>query len=363
MAGLKISNVRKSFGEKLVLNNVSMHVEPGEFVALLGPSGCGKSTLLRLIAGFEGLDGGEIHLNGAAVSTARTHVPTERRGLGMVFQSYALWPHMSVWDNVAFALDVDRVPAAEKRKRVDQALESVGLQDYTQRQPAELSGGQRQRVALARTLAARNSVILLDEPLANLDANLRETMQDEFRRIHRETGATMIFVTHDQSEALALADRVAVMMDGDLRQIDTPRYLYNRPLDVDVARFIGRGSVLPVVCLEAGTGTAQVAFGGGNFTVHAPQGSASGPAEVCLRPENCLIAEETGSSIKARVVSARYTGPNTLVSVELCDGEPCNLLATCPAEVPVSPGDEVFVQIKEGWMLPVQERSAVTASI
>ncbi len=351
MAGLSIVDACKRYGAKTVLSDVTLAAEDGAFLALLGPSGCGKSTLLRLIAGFERLDGGQIDIGGAPMSGPGIHVPTEARRLGMVFQSYALWPHMSVAENVGFALQVRGVPAASRRAQVGAALETVDLSGFADRRPAQLSGGQRQRVALARVLAARPQVVLLDEPLANLDAHLREVMQDEFRRFHAEAGATMVFVTHDQAEALALADRVAVMMDGALRQVDTPRKLYDCPADSDVARFLGRGAVVPVQVLDAVGGRATVALGDARMQVRAGAQAGPGPGAVSVRPDGCKIAAP-GQGVPATVRHVRYTGPSNLVTVTLAASPDTDLLATASPGQQIAPGDAVAVDIADAWLLP-----------
>ena len=352
MASLSIEGATKRFGPKVALDGVSLGVEDGAFLALLGPSGCGKSTLLRAVAGFERLDGGTIRLGDELVSGPGTHVPTERRRLGMVFQSYALWPHMSVAGNVAFALEVQGLPAAERRSRVARALDTVGLAELADRRPAALSGGQRQRVALARTLAAEPRVVLLDEPLANLDAHLRETMQEEFRRFHRESGATMVFVTHDQAEALALADRVAVLMDGRLVQVDAPEALYERPADAEVARFVGRGALVPVRIEGVGPGRARAALAGRVLELRAPPGLVPGGATACLRPEACRVLAEGAEGVPARVRSVRYTGPVRVVALELEDGGATPIGAVAPAELALEPGRRVTVDVRDGWVLP-----------
>ena len=367
MASLTIDAATKRFGPKTVLDRVSLAASDAEFVALLGPSGCGKSTLLRLIAGFEALDGGSIRIGGDLVSDKNTHVPTEDRRLGMVFQSYALWPHMTVQENISFALEVYGLDPATRKARVGQALETVGLTDLAARRPAELSGGQRQRVALARTLAAKPRVVLLDEPLANLDANLRETMQDEFRRFHRESAATMVFVTHDQAEALALADRVAVMMEGRLRQVDTPKALYDRPVDAEVARFIGRGTVVPVNCLDYEDGEAEVAIGDARLRLRAGPETGAGLAEASLRPEHCHVfpastwTGDYADGIEARVRNVRFTGPSQLVTVELTVAAGTELLATASTNQSFAPGDLVRVIVEDGWLLP-RASAAVAAA-
>ncbi|MGL5448506.1 MAG: ABC transporter ATP-binding protein, partial [Rhabdaerophilum sp.] len=244
MARLKLDGVTKRFGTHKAVDQVSMVVEDGEFVAVLGPSGCGKTTLLRLVAGFDTLGEGTITIGDRIVSGPAGHVPPEDRRMGIVFQSYALWPHMSVAENVAYALKVQGVPPALRALRVNSAIETVGLTSFQDRRPASLSGGQRQRVALARCLAMEPTMVLLDEPLANLDVHLRASMEDEFATFHKRTGTTMFYITHDQAEAMALADRIAVMDHGRLLQLATPSLLYREPANEIVARFIGAGMIL-----------------------------------------------------------------------------------------------------------------------
>lgn len=228
-------NIELSYGATKVLRDISLTVEPGEFFALLGPSGSGKSTLLRLIAGFNRHQAGTLHIGGRDV----TGVPPWKRNVGMVFQNYALWPHMTVMRNVAFGLEERRLPHAEVRRRSEAALELVGLSGYGERRPSQLSGGQQQRVALARTLAVEPQVLLLDEPLSNLDARLRVQMRRELRRLHQRLGITTIFVTHDQEEAMTICDRIAVMDRGVVQQVGTPIELFDHPANRFVAQFVG----------------------------------------------------------------------------------------------------------------------------
>ncbi|MBQ7589577.1 MAG: ABC transporter ATP-binding protein [Verrucomicrobia bacterium] len=232
---VRLDEVTKKFNDTVAVNRVSLRIEDGELFFLLGPSGCGKTTLLRLLAGFYQPDSGHIYFGNKLMDT----VPAERRNTGMVFQNYALWPHMTVEQNVAYGLDVRKVPAAEKKARVREALEIVRMNDYAQRRPNQLSGGQQQRVALARAIVIRPDLLLLDEPLSNLDARLRMTLRDEIRRIHAETRITTIYVTHDQSEALSLARHIAVLREGHLEQKGTPLELYRQPNSVFNANFMG----------------------------------------------------------------------------------------------------------------------------
>lgn len=233
-------NIRLSYGKTEVLKDISLIVEPGEFFALLGPSGSGKSTLLRLIAGFNQQNSGQLFVDGNDIS----RVPAHRRNIGMVFQSYALWPHMTIWDNVAFGLIERRVRGAELKRRVTAALELVGLEQYAKRRPNELSGGQQQRVALARTIVIEPQVLLLDEPLSNLDKNLRVQMRQELLSLQRRLGITTVFVTHDQEEAMTTADRMAVLDQGVVQQVGSPANLFDFPCNRFVANFVGTMNML-----------------------------------------------------------------------------------------------------------------------
>lgn len=258
---IEVRNLSKRFGQFRALNDVSLHIETGELVALLGPSGCGKTTLLHVIAGFLQPDEGDVRLQGASLR----NVPSHRRGVAMVFQNYALFPHMDVHAKVAFGLRMQRRPKDEIRRRVAQALELVQLHGFGERLPDALSGGQRQRVALARALVLEPKLLLLDEPLSNLDARLRQALREEFLRIHRLTGMTTVLVTHDLEEAFATSDRVAVMAQGSVQQFDAPEIIYKRPATAFVADYLGHGNRLqgysiPEHALRAGA----AADGAGN---------------------------------------------------------------------------------------------------
>ena len=279
---VEVRDVRRTFGATVAVDGVTLGVRRGEIFGLLGPSGCGKTTLLRVIAGLEHPDRGTVILGGADV----TEVPAYRRDVHTVFQSYALFPRMTVAQNVAFGLRAARVPAVESRRRVRGALELVGLGGKEGRRPHQLSGGEQQRVALARALVNQPPVLLLDEPLAALDAHLRREMQGELRRIQRETGCTFILVTHDQDEAFSLCDRVAVMFRGQVAQVGRPDELYRRPTSVDVAAFVGRSSVLPAVWSK---GAAVVL---GTWRVSAQASELIGDGEACallLRPRQLRL--------------------------------------------------------------------------
>ena len=289
----------KSFDGARVIDTVSLDVTEGEFVAVVGPSGCGKSTLLRLVAGLETLDAGRIALGGRVVSAPGVHAPPEARGVGVVFQSYALWPHLNVRDNVGFPVEAAGKGRAVARAEALGHLQTVGLDGLADRRPAELSGGQRQRVALARCLAQGARTILMDEPLANLDPHLRATMEEELSDFHRRTGATVLFITHDQREAFAIADRVAVMAAGRVLHCAAPDEVYRRPASEAVARFIGRGAVL-----SARRDGPTADLGPARCPVAGP--GADGPVRVLIRPEDVTLA--AGAGLRGRVRRALYRG-------------------------------------------------------
>jgi len=348
MSGLVLEGVTKAFGASRAVDGVSLAVAPGAFLALLGPSGCGKTTLLRLVAGLERPSAGRIAIAGRVVSDGSAFVEAEERGLGMVFQSYALWPHMSVADNVAFGLRVRRLPAEKRRRRVADALAMVGLEAYADRKPAQLSGGQRQRVALARCLALEPPLILLDEPLANLDAHLRESMQREFRRLHRETGATFVTVTHDQAEAMALADTIAVMHEGRLQQVAAPRDLYAAPATEMVARFIGRGALVPVAILEpAREGRLTVSLAGRVLPARG-DATAPGPGKLVVRSET-LSLSHAPDAVPARVADVVYRGGFHTLDLAI-EGVPDVLVQVHAREAP-EPGARVGLAIADAWAL------------
>jgi spermidine/putrescine transport system ATP-binding protein len=320
MALLELRGVTRRFGDFTAVDNVSMSVEPGEFFTLLGPSGCGKTTLLRMIAGFDEPDEGTILVEDRDLRD----IPPERRNLHTVFQSYALFPHMSVERNIAFPLRMAGVPADETRRRVGAALEQVQLQGLGQRYPAELSGGQRQRVAVARALINRPRLLLLDEPLAALDAKLRESMQSELIGLQREVGVTFVYVTHDQSEALALSHRIAVMNRGRVEQLGEPSAIYGFPRNRFVADFVGECNMLPteVRSMEAGRITLQARGVGEVVATHGEHVAPGAQGVLALRPEQVRIAksiavDRADNHFRGTVKALLYRGEVTLYTVEL----------------------------------------------
>lgn len=355
MAGLSIEAVSKNFGGFRALHGVSLDVRNGEFIAILGPSGCGKTTLLRTVAGFEKIDAGSIRIGEREVSGLSGHIVPEKRHVGIVFQSYALWPHMTVAENVGYGLKVAKVPLAERRRKVDEALALVGLQNYAAKPPGQLSGGQRQRVALARCLVTAPSLVLLDEPLANLDVHLRASMEEEFMDFHRRTGTTMFYITHDQAEAMAMADRIAVMDQGVLMQVATPRQLFHEPATEMVARFIGQGTVMPVdVTTSASDGHCGARLLGQAFKARcAGDQKASGEALVCLRPSDLSVTRgASAEGIPGRVRRVIYQGGFSRLEI-VAEASPETIFTVLyPDGNPVEVGDAVAVEIKSGWIIP-----------
>ena len=354
MARLTIDRVTKSFGAFRALDDVSLEVADGEFMAILGASGCGKTTLLRQIAGFDKLDAGRILIGDSVVSALGRHVPPERRRIGIVFQSYALWPHMCVAENVAYGLTVAGVKDPERAQRVEAALALVELAGFADRRPAMLSGGQRQRVALARCLVAEPSLVLLDEPLANLDVNLRASMEDEFARFHARTGTTMIYVTHDQAEAMALADRIAVMDHGRLRQVATPSQLYREPADDVVAAFIGEGMVLPVdVRSVDGDGTCDVDLFGHTVKMRCSSQQRPGARmRACVRARDLTIVAASSPGVDARIDHAIYQGGHFRLEAHPVAAPDLHLHLTVPEPSALRPGAEIRLDVADGWIIP-----------
>src|SRR6476659_1894149 len=300
MPGVTLNGVGRHFGALKAVDAVDLAVEPGEFVTLLGPSGCGKTTTLRMVAGLEQNDTGNITIGGRMVSDAAADlfVPPDHRKLGMVFQSYAIWPHMTVFDNVAYPLSVRHVAKAEIRTKVMAALKLVEMEAYAERPAPALSGGQQQRVAIARALVFEPEVLLLDEPLSNLDARLRTQMGDEFRALQRRLGITSLYVTHDQEEAMALSDRVVVMQSGKILQIGAPEEIYQRPASRAVAAFFGSPNLLDARvtgCAAAANGRFDLTVEGKGWQGHARAGEkfdVGAPVLVLVRPENIQIGTQ-----------------------------------------------------------------------
>ncbi|WP_444666638.1 ABC transporter ATP-binding protein [Cereibacter changlensis] len=355
MAGITLHSLRLSFGQTRAVDGVDLQVPPGAFFALLGPSGCGKTSLLRLIAGLERPGSGSISIGAREVAGPGRFVEPGARGLGMVFQSYALWPHMTVAQNVAFGLN--RLSAADRAARITEALQTVGLDGAAARRPHELSGGQRQRVALARSLASRPSLILLDEPLANLDAHLRQSMLAEFRRIHQSLGTTFVFVTHDQNEAMAIAGLVGVMDRGRMAQVAPPQELFDRPATPMVARFVGEGRTLPVTVTALAQGRATLRLG--DHSVTLPGIAQPGPAWLCLRQRD-LALSTTSAGLGAQVIDLRFERGDYILSV-LPDAPDLTEPLEVRSPTPAAPGARVRLTLRSGWVMPRAGGAAETA--
>lgn len=290
MAQVSIEHIYKRFGAVTAVDDFNLVVEEGEFVSILGPSGCGKTTTLRMIAGFERATEGEIYIGEQCVSSSAKNkfLPPEKRDIGMVFQSYAVWPHMTVLDNVGYPLKIQKVPKEERIKRVKEMLGLVHLEEYAERYPHQLSGGQQQRVALARALVARPGLLLLDEPLSNLDAKLRESMRFEILALQKELGITVVYVTHDQGEAMAMSDRIVVMSRGVVQQIGAPHEIYSNPANKMVADFIGLVNLLPG---EISNGRVHIA---GVETSFPNTDGHTGSVTIAVRPENISLSLASG---------------------------------------------------------------------
>lgn len=306
---IRIDSVSRSFGEVVALDSVSIDIRENEFFALLGPSGCGKTTLLRVLAGFEEPDSGTVTLAGSDLLA----LAPNRRPINLMFQSYALFPHMSVEKNIAYGLEREHLSKAEVRARVDEVLQTVGLVDKAKSRPAQLSGGQRQRVALARAIVKKPRLLLLDEPLSALDRKVRAEMQLELKRLQHEVGITFVVVTHDQEEAMSMADRIAVMADGRVQQIATPVDLYQRPANLFVADFIGTSNRF------TGTlGSDGVTVPGlGLLPSRRPSSLDPGSAHVIVRPEDVRIVESADWSLSGTVIDTQFFGGSSTIAVEV----------------------------------------------
>jgi iron(III) transport system ATP-binding protein len=361
MAKLSVENLVVAYGSVTAVRNVSFTVEDGEFVSLLGPSGCGKTTTLRCIAGLEGSSTGTIRIGGEVVAADGREVPPEKRGINMVFQSYAVWPHMTVFENVAYGLRTRREPVDAVDSKVGEILKIVGLDRFASRYGTELSGGQQQRVALARALVTSPRLLLLDEPLSNLDAGLRDRMRFELVELQRRLGQTSLYVTHDQSEAMLMSDRIILMKDGEMIQSGSPRDLYDRPASRFAAEFIGNANILEGdIVRSTGDGGALVSLRDG-LTVEGrfsrPESARpSGPIVVCIRSESILRAREAddgANGFDAEVTSVNFLGP--VVTCLLRVGG-ISLRAELPARNPPSVGETIRIRIEPAAAILVSSR-------
>jgi iron(III) transport system ATP-binding protein len=341
VAKLILDRVRKHFGTgRPAVDGLSLDVREGGFLALLGPSGCGKTTVLRMIAGFEQPTEGSIHLGDRLLADASASLAPERRNMAMVFQSYALWPHMNVADNVGYPLKVRGVSGEAYRAAVRDALATVRLVDYAARRPADLSGGQRQRVALARCLVTSPDVVLLDEPLANLDRHLKKEMEETFRDFHQRSGATMIYVTHDQSEAMALASDVAVMSEGQLLQVAPPAEIYARPEGRMVGGLVGQGAILSLSLPDAYPRSIDWSL----LSTAIANDTVAPKADILVRPED-VVEDAEGAACK--VESVLYEGERYALRLRLPNGQALRAYSRHPVVV----GDMFSVAVRSAWRL------------
>ncbi|MBP0491813.1 ABC transporter ATP-binding protein [Pararoseomonas indoligenes] len=346
---LSVRGIAKRYGAADALLPMDLDVWPGEFLTVLGPSGSGKTTLLQLVAGLIEPSAGSLFIDGED----RTHTPVHQRGIGVVFQNYALFPHLTVRENVLFPLQMRRVPAPELKRRAAEALGMVGLGALEDRFPRELSGGQQQRVALARCLVYQPALILMDEPLGALDRKLREAMQMEIKRLHRETGATIIFVTHDQEEALALSDRILLMNHGRIEQIGTPQHIYEHPASLFAADFIGLSNVIQGR-IGAG-GVLETPDGALPLPPEAPRLSSGATAALVVRPEHVSLRPATPecAALRGRIVESVYAGSEFRLLVTLGSGTTI-VARRSPGQAPLAIGDEVVLDwdAAQGRLLP-----------
>ncbi len=358
---LRAIDIEKCYGTTPALDGVSLDVETGEFLTLLGPSGSGKTTFLMILAGFVAPTSGRLEENGEDV----TERPPEARNYGMVFQGYALFPHMTVEDNIAFPLRTRRMDAGERRRLVGDIVETVGLTEHLRKRPNQLSGGQQQRVALARALVYSPKVMLLDEPLSALDKNLREQMQLELRRLHTETGTTFVFVTHDQSEALALSSRVAIFDHGRLHQVGTPSTVYERPCNRFVAEFLGQINLFAITAPVTKGERVRGRFENGELASPANSVRINGRAVIAVRPEHITITREASdpslNSVAATVTSAVYGGARINLVLQTPGGT--GIVMEVPAAQPadsVAPGAEVRLAwpVEKSFLLPGEEATS-----
>ncbi len=336
--GIHFEHIVKKYGENVIIPDLNLDVKEGEFFTLLGPSGCGKTTLLRMVAGFNSIEGGTIAFNGKVIND----IAPNKRNIGMVFQNYAVFPHMTVRENVAFGLENRHLPKNEIKKRVDEILETVKITQYADRLPERLSGGQQQRVALARAIVIKPDVLLMDEPLSNLDAKLRIEMRNAIRQIQNSVGITTIYVTHDQEEAMAVSDRIAVMSGGVIQHVSTPKSIYQRPANQFVANFIGRSNTL-----KARYAQGALYFGNGYVMPYDNCGSV--PAEdvlVAVRPEEFVLAADGQQGIDATVTSSVFLGLNTTYFVELYDGTNAEIVEESSISSIIPNGTKVKLTLK-----------------
>lgn len=342
---IKIENLSKIWGDVKAIDDLSMEIEDRSFLTLLGPSGCGKTTTLRAIAGLEEPSSGKIFINNKLVFSKKEEIVVEpvKRDIGLIFQSYALWPHMTVYDNIAFGLIKKKLPKEDISKKVSAMLKNVQLDKLGARFPNELSGGQQQRVAIARMLITEPSIFLMDEPLSNLDAKLRMGMRSELKRLHQESGATTIYVTHDQEEAMTMSTHICVMKEGVIRQLDSPEMLYRKPADLFVADFISnpRMNFYDAVIVRE-NGKTFVTFAGFKINIDSDLAGERKEVKVAVRPEDYIL-DPNGSDFK--VITQLPTGPAQILNLEK---DSISTTMVSPDYIKVNPGEKIKIGIREG---------------
>lgn len=341
---IKVRNAVKKYGDQTIISNLSLDIKEGEFFTLLGPSGCGKTTLLRMIAGFNSIEGGDFYFGDTRIND----IDPAKRNIGMVFQNYAIFPNMNVEKNVAFGLKNRKLPKEEIQAKTDQFLKLMKIDEYRDRMPERLSGGQQQRVALARALAITPDVLLMDEPLCNLDAKLRVEMRTVIKEIQNSVGITTVYVTHDQEEAMAVSDRIAVMNHGDIQQIGTPKVLYQRPANLFVATFIGHTNVLDgKLVVKDGKAYLQLA-NGYEVLMNTIQDSEikEQDVKVSIRPEELVVNKDNQEGLKAIVDDAVFLGLNTHYFAHLVDGEKIEIIQESQIDSMMEKGTKISLSVK-----------------
>lgn len=340
---INIVHALKKYGDNTIIPDLSLHIKPGEFFTLLGPSGCGKTTLLRMIAGFNSIEGGDFKFDERKIND----LDPAKRNIGMVFQNYAIFPHLTVRKNVEFGLKNHNVPKTDIQKRCDQYMSLVHVDGYADRMPDRLSGGQQQRVALARALVIEPDVLLMDEPLSNLDAKLRVEMRSVIKKIQNDLGITTVYVTHDQEEAMAISDRIAVMNGGVIQQIGTPKNIYQRPANTFVANFIGKTNFFKRHMVVNDNGCAIVM--NENYSIRLnnilPENRTEQDVIVSIRPEEFILDREGNDGIRAVVTDSTFFGLNTHYSVSF-DGDEADVIQESSIDSIIEDGTEVFLKVK-----------------
>ncbi|NLW59162.1 MAG: ABC transporter ATP-binding protein [Firmicutes bacterium] len=340
MSKILIRHAVKKYGDHTVIPDLSLEIKDGELFTLLGPSGCGKTTLLRMIAGFNSIEGGDIYFNDMRIND----LDPSKRNIGMVFQNYAIFPHMTVYDNVAFGLKNRKLEPERVQALTKHYLELMQISEYAARMPNQLSGGQQQRIALARALVISPDVLLMDEPLSNLDAKLRLEMRSVIRRIQKELGITTVYVTHDQEEAMAISDTIAVMKEGVIQQVGTAKEIYQRPKNLFVASFIGRTNILPARVEQ----NALLFPGGYRVELEQRLPVENQKVQCSVRPEEFVICQHGEEGIFGVVREYAYLGPNTHYTVETMDGITVEIIEESSLEDELQPGQKVLLQVKKG---------------